>query len=134
MHKDIRIVYDASHNGVGTVPEQFGSERWRPIPFASRFLNAAEKKYSMLAVVWDSEYFRNYVFDKQFTVVTDHKALVTLLNGNNLKIKIMFSRLTRLIDRTIPFDFKIEHRAKRGLDDYLSRQPSGDGGIAGEPL
>ena len=59
LQKDIRIVCDASHNGLEAVLEQLGSERWRPISFASRFMNAAEKKYStdelqMLAVVWGS--------------------------------------------------------------------------------
>ena len=83
VHKDIRIVCDASHNGLGAVLEQLGTEGWRPISFASRFLNAAEKKYSrneleLLAVVWGSEYFRDYIFDRKFTVVTDHKALVSL--------------------------------------------------------
>ena len=40
----------------------------------------------------------------------------------------MFSRLTRRIDRIIPFDFVIEHMpgAKIGLADYLSRHPVGD--------
>ena len=31
VHKDIRIVCDASHNGLGAVLEQLGSEGWRPI-------------------------------------------------------------------------------------------------------
>ena len=44
IHKDIRIVCDASHNGVGAVLEQLGLEGWRPISFASRYLNDAEKK------------------------------------------------------------------------------------------
>ena len=56
VHKDIRIVCDASHNGLRAVLEQLGTEGWRPISFASWFLNAAEKNYStneleMLAVV-----------------------------------------------------------------------------------
>ena len=60
VHKDIQSVCDASHNGLGAVLEQLGAKGWRPISFASRFLNAAEKKYStieleMLAVVWGSE-------------------------------------------------------------------------------
>ena len=40
----------------------------------------------------------------------------------------MFSRLTRRIDRIIPFDFVIEHMpgAKIGLADYLSRHHVGD--------
>ena len=46
IHKDIRVVCDASDNGLGAVLEQLGTEGWRPISFASRFFNAAEKKYS----------------------------------------------------------------------------------------
>ena len=36
------------------------------------------------------------------------------------------SRLTRCIDRLLPFDFNIEHipGAKVGLVDYISRQPN----------
>ena len=44
VHKDIRIVCDASHNNLGVVLEQLRSEGWQPISFASQFLNAAEKK------------------------------------------------------------------------------------------
>ena len=40
----------------------------------------------------------------------------------------MFSRLTRWIDRIIPFNSVIEHipGAKIGLADYLSRHPVGE--------
>ena len=133
IHCDTRIVCDASHNGLGMVLEQLNSDDWRPISFASRHLNDAEKKYStnqleMLAVVWGAEYFRNYVLGRKFLIVTDHKALVSLLNGNNKKNETMFSRLTRWLDRLIPFDFQVEHKpgAKIGLADYLSRHPSLD--------
>ena len=131
INRDTGIVCDASHNGLGAVLEQLNSDGWRPISFASRYLNKAEKNYStneleMLAVVWGPEYFRNYVLGRKFLIVTDHKALVSLLNGNNKKNKTMFSRLTRWLDRLIPFDFQVEHKpgAKIGLADYLSRHPS----------
>ena len=99
IHRDTRIVYDASPNGLGAVLEQLNSDGWRPISFASRCLNEAEKKYStngleMLAVVWGAEYFQNYVLGRNFLIVTDQKALVYLLNGNNKKIKTMFSRFS----------------------------------------
>ena len=82
----------------------------------------------MLAVVWGVEYFRNYVLERKFLIVTDHKALVSLLNGNNKKNKTMFSKLTRWLDRLIPFDFQVKYKpgAKIGLDDYISRHPSLD--------
>ena len=65
---------------------------------------------------------------RKFLIVTDHKGLVSLLNGNNKKNKTMFSRLTRWLDRLIPFDFQVEHKpaAKIGFADYLSRHPSSD--------
>ena len=133
IHLDTRIVCDASHNGLAAVLEQLNFDGWGPISLASRYLNEAEKKYStneleMLAVRWGAEYFRNYVLWRNILIVTDHKALVSLLNGNNKKNKTMFSRLTRWLDRLIPFDFQVEHKpgAKIGLADYLSRHPSLD--------
>ena len=133
IHRDTSIVCNASHNALGAVLEQLNSDGWRPTSFASRYLNEAEKKYStneleMPAFVWGAEYFRNYVLGRKFLIVLDHNALVSLLNGNNKKNKIMFSRLTRWLDRLIPFDFQVEHKpgAKIGLADYLSRHPSLD--------
>ena len=65
---------------------------------------------------------------EKFLIVTDHKALVSLLNGNNKKNKTNFRRLTIWLDRLIPFDFQVEHKpgAKIGLADYLLRYPSVD--------
>ena len=65
---------------------------------------------------------------RKFLVVTDHEALVSLLNGNNKKNKTMFSRLTRWLDRLIPFNFEVEHMpgAKTGVADYLSRHPNSE--------
>ena len=124
---------DANHNELGAVLEQLSTEGWRPISFASRYLNDAEKRYlnnelEMRAVVWGVEYFWNSVLVQKFQIVTDHKALVSLLNGNNKKNKTMFSRLTRWLDRLITFDFEVEHMpgAKIGLADYLSRHPNSD--------
>ena len=43
VHKDIRVVCNASHNGLGAVLEQIGTEGWQPISFASSCLNDADK-------------------------------------------------------------------------------------------
>ena len=97
VHKHTRIVCNASHNGLRDVLEQLSTEEWRPFSF---YLNDTENPFSkndlgMLAVVWGPEYFRNYVLGRKLQIVTDHKALVSFLNGNNNKNKTTFSRLTR---------------------------------------
>ena len=133
IHRETRIICDASHDGLGAVLEQYGASGWHPISFASRYLNPAEKKYStneleLLAVVWATEHFRNYIYGRYFTVISDHKALLTLLNSSPKGNKTFFSRLNRWYDRLVPYDFKVEHRqgSKMGMADYLSRFPSAE--------
>ena len=60
IHRETRIFCDASHNELGAVLEQLNCDWWRPISFASGYLNEAEKKYStneleIIAVVWVAE-------------------------------------------------------------------------------
>ena len=128
IHREKRIVCDASHDGLGAVLEQYSASGWHPISFASRYLNPAEKKYStneleLLAVLWVTEHFRNYIHGRYFTVISDHKALLTLLNSSPKGNKTFFSQLTQWYDQLVPYDFKVEHRqgSKMGMADYLSR-------------
>ena len=123
-----------ANGGLGVVLEQYCASGWHPTSFASRYLNPAEKKYSTnelekLAVVWASEHFRNYIYGRYFTVISDHKALLKLLNSSPKGNKTFFSQLTRWYDRLVPYDFKVEHsrrRSKMGMADYLSRFPSAE--------
>ena len=80
----------------------------------------------LLAVVWATKDFDNYIYGRYFTVILDHKALLTLLNSSPKGNKTFISRLTRWYDRLLPYDFKVEHRqgSKMGTADYLSRFPS----------
>ena len=133
IHRETRIICDASHDGLGAVLEQYSASGWHPISFASRYLNPAEKKYStndlkLLAVVWATEHFRNYIYDRYFTVTLDHKALHKVLNSSPKGNKTFFSQLTRWYDRLVPYDFKFEHRreSKMGMADYLSRFSSAE--------
>ena len=79
----------------------------------------------MLGVVWAIEYFKYYPFGKNFTVLTDHRALLSVLKSHRSN-KSYNSRLTRWIDRLLPFDFNIENipGTRMGLVDYVSRQPN----------
>ena len=130
-NENIRIICDASKTGLGAVLQQQEDEiGWRPIHFASRFLTPLEENYSIneleiLAVVWAIEPFKNYLYGIKFQVVSEHKTLATVLKGNKIN-KTYSSRLTRWVDRLLPFDFEIFHALGRtiGIADYLSRHPS----------
>ena len=102
----------------------------KPIAYASRFLSELESKYAiieleLLAVVWSIEHFKNYVYGVAFGIVSDQKALQSVLRPNKGN-KTFSSRLTRWVDRLLPFELYIVHTPGRtlGMADYLSRHPS----------
>ena len=132
-NRSTRLKCDASKSGLGACLEQeIEPGVWVPISFASRQLNSAEAKYStseleLLGVVWSTHHFRYYLYGNKFEVVTDHKALLSVLN-NNRGNKCYQSRLVRWVDKLLPFDFTVSHLAgsEMGLTDYLSRDASGE--------
>ena len=80
---DVRDKCDASRSGLGAALEQHTPEGWKPIAFASRFLNSTEERYSvneleLLGIVWSIDYFKYYLYGKKFTVITDHRALLSI--------------------------------------------------------
>ena len=79
----------------------------------------------LLAIVWSVEYFRSYVYGVQFKIISDHKALSAVLKGQEGN-KTNPSRVTRWIERLLPFDFEVVHGPGRtfGIADYLSRIPT----------
>ena len=126
----LRIICDASKESLGAILQQQNEGEWETTHYASRFSTEFEKKYSineleLLVVVWAIEKFRNCVYGTEFEVVSDHKALTTILKVNRSN-KTFSSRLTRWVDRLLPFQFKVVHVPGRtmGMADYLSRHPS----------
>ena len=87
-------------------------------------LNIAQLE--LLGVVWSLEYFKFYLIGQHFEILTDHQALISALQDRKHN-KTYQSRLTRWLDRLLPFDFDIKHipGSKMGLVDILSRNPSG---------
>ena len=73
-------------------------------------------------MVWSIKFFKNYVYGKEFSIITDHRALISILKEQSSN-KNYNSRLSRWADRLLPYQFKIEHLpgAKMGLVDYISR-------------
>ena len=133
--KETRVKCDASHSGLGATLEQsINGDDWVTSAFASRYLNAQENKYStneleLLAVVWSVDRFKHYLLGKEFTLATDHKALTSAL-GEHKSNKTYQSRLTRWVDRLLPYQFKVVHIPGKDMEivDYFSRDPIGGGG------
>ncbi|KAL1130383.1 hypothetical protein AAG570_013321 [Ranatra chinensis] len=79
--KQFVVIIDANQVALGAVLSQLDHLGDRPVAFASRKLTSVESRYSatereLLGVVWAVEYFRPYLWGREFLIKTDHKALV----------------------------------------------------------
>lgn len=106
---------DASDMAVGAV---LCNTNMKPVAYASRPLNKAEKNYPVIqkeltAVVWAVKYFRPYLFGRKFTIMTDHKPLIYLFG-----IKDPSSRLIKYRLILEEYDFKIVYI--RGKDNVIA--------------
>ena len=95
----VRVECDVSRSGFGDALDQTTPDSWKPIAFASRFLNPREERYSvneleLLGVLWSIDYFKYYLYGKNFTVATDYKTLLSKLKKHryNKSYKSLFSR------------------------------------------
>ena len=89
-HKlETELVVDALPHGVGVIltqiqPTKDGRRDVQIVACASHALDNVESRYSQtereaLAVRWGVEHFHLYLYGIKFTVVTDHKTLVSKL-------------------------------------------------------
>ena len=109
--REFVLTTDASNQGLGAVQSQGPVGRDLPVAYASRSLNYAELHYStsekeLLSVVWAVKYLRQYLYGQKFTIVTDHRPLVWIMN-----VKDPGSRLTRWRIQLAEYDYKIVHKS-----------------------
>lgn len=125
---------DASRTrGLGYVLLQRQESSWRLIQCGSRFLGDAETKYAMvelecLAILWAVKKCRIFLAGlPKFTVVTDHRPLVPILNKFTLDM-VENARILKYKMALSLYQFNVVWRkgADHCIPDALSRAPVRD--------
>jgi len=89
---------DTSNDAIGAVLSQGPIGKDLPIAYASRTLNNAERNYptvekELLAIVWGCKYFRQYLYGRKFTIVTDHRPLTWIFSVKDPSFRLLRWRL-----------------------------------------
>ena len=115
---------DASGKGIGATLNVIRDGKKLPVAFYSKQLQGAQHHYSAtelegLALFKSIHYFAHYLFGTRFEVITDHKALVSLLHS-----RVLNRRLHGWVLQLLEFDFTVQYRPglENGDADALSRQ------------
>lgn len=105
MHYDpkllIRLAADASAYGVGAVISHVMPDGCkRPIALTSRTLSSSERNYSQvekeaLALIFGVKRFHIYLYGRRFTLITDHKPLLSILGPKKGIPQLAAARLQR---------------------------------------
>lgn len=84
VNRPIKLYCDASARGVGAylIHVVYGEEK--PVAYVSRTLSSAEVNYAhiereVLAIIFGVKRFNQYLYEREFILVTDHRPLCKLL-------------------------------------------------------
>ena len=101
--------------------------------YASRTLTATERIYSQLekealALVYSVQKFHQYLYGRQFVLVTDHKPLTTILGHKHGVPSLAVARLQRWALILTTYSYVIEFRPTKqhANADGLSKLPLGN--------
>ena len=121
---------DASSYGAGAVLSHVINGKHQPIAFASCTLTETQRNYSQLekeafSIIFGLKRFHQYLCGRSFTILTDHRPLLTLLGPHRAVPAHTASRLQRWALILASYHYKIEYRstAAHADADSMSRLP-----------
>lgn len=133
---NVILTVDASPCGLGAILSQIeadGSER--PVSFASRTLNAAEKRYSQIqkeatAIIFGVRRYHQYLYGRAvpFILRTDHKPLLSIFGPYRGIPEVTANRLQRYALFLSGYNYNLEYvRSAHNSADFLSRASLAEG-------
>ena len=121
---------DASSYGAGAVLSHQIDGQFRPVAFASCTLTLAQQNYSQLekeafSIIFGLKRFRQYLYGRSFTILTDHRPLLTLFGPRQPVAGHAAARLQRWALILASYNYKIEYRSTTAHADAdsMSRLP-----------
>ena len=96
FNNELILETDACNTGLGAILSQEVQGIIRPIAYASRTLQPAERNYSitekeMLGALWGMEHFRYFLYGREFLSKTDHKALEAFITPKDTSNQLEFN-------------------------------------------
>ena len=126
LNKKIVVAADASNHGVGAViSHTFTDGTEKAIMHAARSLTPAERNYSQvekeaLALIFAVKKFHKMLFGRHFTLMTDHKTLLSIFGSKKGIPVYSASRLQRWAIIPLGYDFSIQYRRTTTYQNTVS--------------
>ena len=123
-----RLIVNVSPVELVAILEQKQNGNFGLVAYASRTLNAVERRYTQieretLRVTWSIERFHVYLYGINFTVLTDHKPLISMFKPTHEPS----ARIQKWILRLESYRFTVEFLLGiLNVSDVLSRSPIKD--------